>query len=122
MLAVVKTPHINLKIEGQIPDWIMVGLKKEFGNKVKVSTDDDESLIRVTDSNWYKETKKKMSPGKTMRVYRENMGLTQEGLGEMLGGLTRQYVSGLESGRRGISKAMAKKLSKLFEIPIERLI
>jgi DNA-binding XRE family transcriptional regulator len=122
MLAVVKTPRINLKIEGQIPDWIMVGLKKEFGKQVKISADDEEPMIRVTDSNWYKETKKKVSPGKTMRVYRENSGLTQEELGKKLGGLTRQYVSGMEHGSRGISKTMAKKLSKLFDIPVERLI
>lgn len=122
MLAVVKTPHINLKIEGQIPDWIMVGLKKEFGKKVKVTTDDEDSLIRVVDSKWYKETKKALTPGKTVRVYRENLGLTQEELGSKLGGLTRQYVSGMENGSRGISKEMAKKLSKLFGIPIERLI
>ncbi|MDQ3000658.1 MAG: hypothetical protein M3Y08_05300 [Fibrobacterota bacterium] len=60
MLAVVKTPHINFKIEGQIPDWIMVGLKKEFGKNVKITKQDDsDDLIRVVDSNWYKETKKK---------------------------------------------------------------
>jgi DNA-binding XRE family transcriptional regulator len=122
MLAVVKTPRISFKIEGQIPDWIMVGLKKEFGKQVKVSSDDDEPLIRVTDSNWYKEAKKAATPGKTMRIYRENLGITQEALGKKLGGLTRQYVSGMENGSRGISKVMAKKLSKLFDIPVERLI
>src|SRR4051812_16837666 len=122
MLAVVKTPRINLKIEGQIPDWIMVGLKKEFGKSVKISGDDSEALVRVVDSKWYKDVKKISTPGLTLKVYRENKGLTQAALGKKMGGLTRQYISGMENGSRGISKAIAKKISLILEVPVERLI
>ena len=123
MLAVVKTPRIKLKIEGQIPDWIVAGLKKEYGRNVKISdVDDDERMVRAVDSKWYKETKKMVSPGSTLKVYRENLGLTQEQLGKKLGSIPRQHISGMENGSRGISKAMAKRLSELFDIPISRLI
>ncbi|NQU62861.1 MAG: helix-turn-helix domain-containing protein [SAR324 cluster bacterium] len=43
-------------------------------------------------------------------------------LGEMLGGLLRQNVSGMENDRRGISKEMAKKLSKIFKVPADHFI
>jgi len=123
MLAVVKTPRINLKIEGQIPDWIMVGLKREYGKNLTVSNEsDDESLLDITQTKWYRDMKKKMTPGATLRIYRQNRGLTQDVLGKKLGGLPRQHVSGMEKGTRGISKATAKKISDLFHIPLERLI
>jgi DNA-binding XRE family transcriptional regulator len=123
MLAVVKTPRIKLKIEGQIPDWIVVGLKKEYGKNVKISdVDENDRLVRAVDTKWYKDAKKMVSPGATLKVYRENLGLTQEELGKKLGAIPRQHVSGMENGSRGISKAMAKKLSALFDIPVSRLI
>ena len=122
MLAVVKTPRINLKIEGQIPDWIMVGLKKEFGKDVKISNNKPEEFVRIVDTRWYKDVKKTMTPGVVIKTYRENYNLTQEQLGKKLGGLPRQHISGMENGSRGISKAMAKRISEIFEISIERLI
>ena len=65
---------------------------------------------------------RKMSPGDAVRVYRENRKLTQAKLGEKLGGLSRQYVSDIERGSRSISKNLAKKLSALFDVPLERFL
>jgi len=57
-----------------------------------------------------------------VRVYRDNFGFTQAKLGEKLGGLSRQNVSDMENNRRGISKDIAKKLSKIFKVPVDRFI
>lgn len=43
-------------------------------------------------------------------------------LGEKLGNYTRQHISDMENLRRSISKEVAKKLSKLFNVPIERFL
>ena len=47
---------------------------------------------------------------------------TQSELGKKLGFFTAQKISDMEKGRRKISKVVAKKLSKIFEVPIERFL
>ena len=83
---------------------------------------DDEKYVDITETDWHKEMKAKRTPGKAIRVYRENFGYSQTKLGEMLGGLSRQNISGMENGQRGVSKEMAKKLSAIFKVSAERFI
>ena len=49
------------------------------------------------------------------------MKMTQAELGEKLGA-SKQVFSDMEHGRRSISKAMAKELSKIFDVSVERFI
>jgi len=122
MLAVVKTPHTNLRIEGFIPRPVLKILKNEYGKYLKVKTDkDDEELIDFFETDLYKDFQKRMTPGDYVRMYRENMKLTQASLGEKVG-MSRAYICDVEHGRRTISKDIAKKLSKLFKISTNHLI
>ena len=121
MLAVVRKPHTEtpiFEVKGEIPDDVLAFLKKEY----TVEIDNDNETIDISETDWYKEMKAKRTPGKAVRIYRENFGYSQGELGEMLGGLSRQNVSGMENDRRGISKEMAKKLSKIFKVPVDRFI
>ncbi|MBT3312704.1 MAG: helix-turn-helix transcriptional regulator [Deltaproteobacteria bacterium] len=121
MLAVVKKPRTKtpiFEVRGEIPDNVLAFLRKEF----TVEIDDDEGSVDLMETDWYKETKAMMTPGKYIRIYRENHGYSQAKLGGMLGGLTRQNVSGMENGHRGISKEMAKKLAKIFQVPVSDFI
>ena len=43
--------------------------------------------------------------------HRERDGLTLAGLGEKIGGVPRQHISGMETGTRPIGKETAKKLA-----------
>ena len=52
-----------------------------------------------------------MTPGKALRIYRENAGLTQTALGERMGGVPRQHISNMENGKRPIGKENAKRLA-----------
>jgi len=122
MQALVKTPRIKIDIQGEIPDDIISVLKKKFPNKLRIINDPDDILVDVTETDWYKETEKRMTPGKYLRIYRENAGLTQTELGKKLGKLSRHYISALESGTRGISKDVAKKLAKILKAPLERFM
>jgi len=126
MLAVVKKPRTKkhvLEVKGDIPQWLLNKLKNEYGrNLTIVQTETDEEYVNIVDTNWFKDINKKMSPGGYVKVYRENHGLTQSELGRKLGNFSRQNISALESGRRGISKEIAKKLSKLFNVPVERFV
>lgn len=106
-------------IEGDIPAKLLNLLKKEYGSSVQII--EDETLLAV-DTDWYKKTKKNMNPAKYLCLYREARGLTQEQLGKMLNGLSRQRISDMENGRRIINKDVAKKLAKIFNTSIEKFL
>ncbi|MFH1762284.1 MAG: helix-turn-helix transcriptional regulator [bacterium] len=122
MLAVVKTPRIKIKVEGEIPSWMLKRLKKEYGRKLSLSANDDEEYIEIVQTEWYKKVKKEMTPGKAIRIYRENHELTQEELGKKLGNISRQHISDMENDRRTISKNTAINLSKIFNTSVARFI
>lgn len=119
MQVVVKTPHIRL--EGEVTDDLVEYLRQRFG-EVEVIEDDDDELVEITESDWYRSIKETMSPGENVRLYRELHGMTQAELGAKLGAFTRQNVSNMENGSRPISKAAAKRLAELFDVSVEKFI
>ena len=122
MQAHVKTPHIKIDIEGEIPPKVLSVLKEVYGKKMKLVKDSDDELIDVFETDWFKEIDNKMFPGKNMKIYREIHKMTQEELGKKLGGISKQNISHMERGTRSISKQNAKELAKIFNVPIDRFI
>jgi DNA-binding XRE family transcriptional regulator len=123
MQAVVKTPRIKISIKGTaIPPKLLVVLREEYGEDLKVVENDGKTLVNVVDTEWYKKTKAKMTPGDYLRIYRENRGLTQSKLGEILGGIPRQHISNMERGHRQISLKNARILARKLGIPLENLL
>lgn len=124
MLVVVKKPRTKnseLEIRGKVvPAWIIDSLKKKYNGNVTV-TEDDEELINIHDTDWYKKMKSTDSPARSLRVYRQRDGLSQGELGKMLG-MSSQNVYEMEKNKRGISKDTAKKLSLIFNAPVDRFI
>ena len=121
MLEAVKVRPIEgktLEIRGAIPDELMKFLESNYGDNLQI-IEDDEELISVKESAWYKETESQMTPGTYLRIYRENAKMTQAQLALELG-MTRHRVSDMERGVRGISKQTAKKLHELFGVPADR--
>ena len=110
MQVVAKTPRINLKMKGDIPAGIIKALKNEYGD-LQIIHDKDDEVVNIVDTDWYKSMQPLLTPGKALRVCRENAGLTQEALGAKVGGIPRQHISGMETGRRPIGKEMAKRLA-----------
>ena len=120
MQAVVKMHRIRIEAES-IPEDLIEFLKRTYG-EVEIIEDPDEEFVEVTKTDWYKKIRKKITPGENMRFYRDLRDWTQDELGERLGGVSRQNVSGMEKGRREISKKTAKALAKLFDISVEKFI
>ena len=77
---------------------------------------DDEETVDIFTTAWYREIQSKTTPGDNLKIYRENHGLTQARLGEMLGGIPRQHVSNMERGLRSVSMKTVRKLAKIFKI------
>ncbi len=122
MLAVVRTPRTNIRMKGQIPNRLIEVLVAEYGNDVHLTRDRNDELVDVFQTDWYKNAKKGMTPGTYMKIFRENRKMTQTELGKLLGGLPRQHVSNMENGIRPISKKIAMKLSKVFDVSVEKFI
>ena len=123
MQAVVKTPHIEISVKGtEIPHRLIEILKEEYGKELNLVMDEEDEFIDASETRWYKNIKDRMTPGKYLRIHRENKGLTQVELGEALGGIPRQHISNMENGHRAISLKMAKKLSAILDAPIERFL
>lgn len=121
MLVVVNQPHINdFKIEGSISPITLDNLKNMFGNYLKVEEEDDE-WVNFRDTDWFKEIEASRTPSVNLKFYRTQKHMTQTELGTVLG-VKKQYISDMEHDRKEISKSMAKKLSKIFNVPVSRFI
>lgn len=114
MQVVAKTPRIDLRLVGDIPDKVLQVLREEYGD-LKIVADTDNDLLEATATDWYQGVKATITPGKSLRIYRENAGLTQAALGELIGHIPRQHISGMENGSRPIGKEMARKLAAALQ-------
>ncbi len=114
----VKTPHIKINIEGDVSRKLLRVLKEDFGNSLVI----EEEYELATETEWYTKTKTAMTPGDHLHAYRVSRGYTQARLGKMLGGLSRQWISDIENGRRPIGKETAKKLAKVFKTSVEKFL
>ncbi len=119
MQVVVKKPHI--RITGEISRSLVEYLRRKYGT-IEIVQDKDEELIEVKDSYWYRSILPTIKPEENLRIYRQIHNLTQAKLGKALGNFTRQNISNMENGHRAISKATAKKLSKLFDVSVEKFV
>ena len=116
MQVAVKTPRIELKMKGDIPERVILFLEEEYGVSLRQTADDGEDVVNALETDWYKRTMAAMTPGKALRIYRENAGLTQAALGERMGGIPRQHISNMENGRRPIGKENAKRLAVALHV------
>jgi DNA-binding XRE family transcriptional regulator len=116
----VKTPHTEINMKGDIPDNIIALLKKVYGKKVSLK--DDDEYVNIEETEWYKSTKARMTPGKTMSIYRKMRKITQAELGEQLGGISKQNISHMERDVKPISKKVAKQLAEIFNVSVEKFI
>ena len=83
---------------------------------------DSEETVDIFATDWYREIQSKTTPGDNLKIYRENHGLTQSQLGEMLGRIPRQHVSNMERGIRPVSMKTARKLAEIFKASPGKLV
>ncbi|MDM8566833.1 helix-turn-helix transcriptional regulator [Candidatus Halobeggiatoa sp. HSG11] len=124
MLAVVKKPHTDtmlFEIKGDIPNQVLDYIQQQFGQNVEI-IEDNEELVNIFETDWYKQISPTITSGDVVRIYRENLGLSQMELGQELGNLTEDFIVEIECGERKINQNIAEKLGKFFGIPVDRFI
>ena len=122
MQAVVKTPLIDIKIKGSIPKKILRVLKEEYGKELHFTENSNDILVNVFETDWYSNISSEIKPGDNLKIYREMHKITQEKLGELLGGTPKQHISNMERGTRSISLKTAKQLAEIFKVTVEKFV
>lgn len=108
-----KAPPIDLRVRvrgKKKAEKLIALLRDEYRAYVEIIEEDDDELVNVFETDWYKQTSAGMTPGDVLRIRRENAGLSQSELGVKIGS-NRQNISAMETGRRTIGKEGAKKLA-----------
>jgi len=119
MQALVKVPRmlengapVEFTISGNVPVFYLDLTRRLFP---MIEENDDDELIEISESDWFKEMQAKIKPGDALRSLRTMREMKQKELAEKLGIEPRQ-ISDMESGRAPISKKMAVKLGKALNI------
>ena len=122
MLVAVKGLRTDFRAEGKIPPRVVEALRRLYGQGVRV-LDAEEEVVDIFGTDWYRGAKARSTPGRSLRAYRENRGLSQAELAAALGPTVRkQHISNMERGTRPISKSMAKALARVFRTSPARFI
>lgn len=53
-------------------------LKEEYGQDLNFVKSDEDEVVDVFETSWYKEVSERMTPGKYLAIYRKNNKMTQE--------------------------------------------
>ena len=119
MLVAVRKPPIDFSITGIIPEKLISGLRKEYGDEnVRVDRDD---MVNAMEMDWVMELESEDTPGKNLRFYRKLVGMTQPELAKKLG-TSKQFISDMENDRKPISRKTAKELAVIFNVSVARFV
>jgi ribosome-binding protein aMBF1 (putative translation factor) len=118
MLALVKTPHIEISLHGEHVAELLDWIKKKFDVTV-LAEEPEEEFVSIESTDYWGEMEKNRV-GNLLAGARLKAGLTQAELAEKLG-IRQNMVSDYERGRRTYSDTMARRLSETLKIKEEHL-
>jgi DNA-binding XRE family transcriptional regulator len=120
MQALVEVPHTlengkmgKFRITGDVPVFY-IDLTRRLFPKMKeepVKEKDDDELIEISKSKWFKEMEAKTTPGESLRAMRTLREMKQTELAKKIG-VNPQQISDMEKGRAPIGKKMAMKIGE----------
>ena len=64
MQAVVKTLHIEINIKRDIPKRLLSLLIEKYGESVLLSEDDDDEVVNIFQTDWYRNIRSKTTPAR----------------------------------------------------------
>jgi len=127
MQALVKVPHMlengrmgEFRITGDVPAFY-IDLTRRLFPKAKEMTDDDDELINIRDSEWFKEAEKKTTPGLSLRALRTLRNMRSGVLAKKIG-VRPQQITDMEKGRTPIGKKMAMRLGEALDMDYKHFL
>lgn len=107
MLAVVRKPHIEIALSGENPGELLDWIRQKFEVSILSPTHDASIAIEKTD--FWRDMNKNRA-GHLLAGARLKAEITQAELAEKVG-IRQNMVSEYESGKRVLTKAMARRFS-----------
>ena len=118
MLAVVKTPHIEISVNGEGAKDLLSYIAKKYDIKI-ISSETGSDTMPIEETTFYKEMQKNRV-GNLLEAARLKAGMKQAELAEKIG-IKQNMVSDFENGRRKFTKDMIARISKVLDILPNRL-
>ena len=118
MLALVKTPHIEISLQGERVGELLAWIKKKYDVSV-LAAEPDDALVPIESTAYWRQMERNRI-GNLLAGARLKAGLTQAQLAAKLG-IRQNMVSDYERGRRTYSDAMAERLSGVLAVKEEHL-
>jgi ribosome-binding protein aMBF1 (putative translation factor) len=112
MLAVVKTPHIEMSITGAGAKKAIAWLSRKF--EVKIISADNADSVNIEDTDFWKDMERN-KVGNHLAGARIKAGLTQKQLAEKIA-IKQTMISDYETGRRRLTQNMAHRLAEVLNI------
>jgi hypothetical protein len=108
--ATVRTKGICIQIEGCIPSALLEVLRDEYGLYLILRVAPIGEMVDIMHAPLYQLVQKQFSPGRCLKVFRQDRCLTQKELGETIW------------SRRPISRKMMFRLAGFFEVSAESFL
>ena len=107
MRAVAKVPRIGVRIMGVGSRSVAAVLRKAIPGIAFFKEEEPEP---IRGSGWFEALESELTPGRALRVYRDNAGPTIAGLSRMAG-IPVRHLSGMQNDKRPIGKLNARRLA-----------
>lgn len=118
MIVRVSIPHppTEVRLQGEGALQVLEQLRRVYPTLV-VGMDDSiqeeasAELLDITQTDWYQTRRAQLTPGRCLRIYRENAGLSLLRLAE-LSGIEKRQLSQMEQGQRPMGEATCRELAR----------
>jgi ribosome-binding protein aMBF1 (putative translation factor) len=118
MLVHAKVPRIKVRLSGPGTARVVEAVRKVYPH---IRVDDDDELIDITKTEWFRKMEANHHPGITIRVYRTNRGWTLAELAEKAW-IAESHLSAMENRKRGVGKVSAMRLGKALGMDYRRFL
>jgi DNA-binding XRE family transcriptional regulator len=118
--AVTNRHLIEFKVWSDIPSTLLAEVRSQLSPWTP--SEDDDELVDWFSTDLHKQIEARMTPGSWLRELRDAHGWTQKDLGIRLGDVSPARISDWENNHRSMSKDVAKQLSDLFRVSVERFL
>jgi len=108
-----------VRISGPATEKIVADLKVLYQDRMVI--DDDEEYVDVNEVPWIQKEIESLTPGKRLKIYRSNRGMSLGVLAEM-SGIPKGNLSKMEHDTRAIGKLTAMKLSQALDCDYRSLL
>lgn len=118
MLAVVKKPHIEMALSGENPIELLNWIRRKF--EVHILSPQTHASVPVETTEFWRDMNRNRA-GHLLAGARLKAEMTQLELAGKVG-IRQNMVSEYESGKRALTRAMARRFAEALNTDLERLM